>query len=67
MRLDSYVGDLLRVLDESGKSSQTLVVYIGDHGADVMRGKRTSYEGGVRVPMIIRWPGSQAAVTQGTG
>ncbi len=60
MRLDSYVGDLLRVLDESGKSSKTVVVYIGDHGADVMRGKRTSYEGGVRVPMIIRWPGSRA-------
>ena len=33
-----------------------LVIYLGDHGADFLRGKRTSYEGGVRVPLIIRWP-----------
>ena len=59
MRLDSYVGELLRVLTESGKAENTVVVYIGDHGADVMRGKRTSYEGGVRIPMIIRWPGGK--------
>ena len=60
MRLDSYIGDLLRVLDESGKAKNTMVVYIGDHGADVMRGKRTSYEGGVRIPMIIRWSGAKS-------
>lgn len=54
-RLDSLVGDLLQVLDESGKSDNTLIVYFGDHGADLLRGKRTSYEGGVRVPLIIKW------------
>lgn len=56
MRLDALIGDLLRVLDETGKADDTLVVYIGDHGADQWRGKRTCYEGGVRVPMILRWP-----------
>ena len=60
MRLDSYLGDLLGVLAKSGKAKNTVVVYIGDHGADVMRGKRTSYEGGVRIPMIIRWPGGKS-------
>jgi N-sulfoglucosamine sulfohydrolase len=57
-RLDSLVGDLLSALDKSGKASNTLVIYIGDHGADMLRGKRTSYEGGLRIPMLMRWPGT---------
>jgi N-sulfoglucosamine sulfohydrolase len=56
-RLDSLVGDLLHVLDRSGKADNTIVIYIGDHGADMLRGKRTCYEGGLRVPMLLRWPG----------
>lgn len=55
-RLDSLIGDLLESLEKSGKADDTLVVYLGDHGADLLRGKRTSYEGGVRVPLIVRWP-----------
>jgi N-sulfoglucosamine sulfohydrolase len=56
-RLDTLVGDLLDALRQSGKADNTLIVYIGDHGADMLRGKRTSYEGGVRIPMIVNWPG----------
>ncbi len=56
-RLDSLVGDLLAALQRSGKTENTIVIYFGDHGADMLRSKRTSYEGGVRIPMIIRWPG----------
>ena len=56
-RLDSLIGDLLKTLDKSGKRKDTLIVYMGDHGADLLRGKRTSYEGGVRVPLIMQWHG----------
>ena len=60
MRLDEYVGDLIMKLKESGKYENTLIVYIGDHGADMLRGKRTCYEGGTRIPLIITWPGNGA-------
>lgn len=56
-RLDRLVGDLLDELDASGKRDNTIVIYLGDHGADMLRGKRTCYEGGLRIPLLIRGPG----------
>jgi len=55
-RLDTLVGEVLTALQRSGKAGNTVVVYLGDHGADMLRGKRTSYEGGVRIPLLVRWP-----------
>ncbi|MFL3665658.1 MAG: sulfatase-like hydrolase/transferase, partial [Verrucomicrobiota bacterium] len=56
-RLDSLIDDLLDVLKKSGKWDETLIIYLGDHGGDMLRGKRTSYEGGVRIPLIMHWKG----------
>ena len=55
-RVDSLIGDLWAGASPLRQGRPPLVVYLGDHGADLLRGKRTSYEGGVRVPLIIRWP-----------
>ncbi len=62
-RLDFQVGELLEVLRKSGKYEDTLIVYLGDHGADMLRGKRTSLEGGLRIPLIMsggkHWKGGE--------
>ena len=56
MRLDAGIGMLLDELDEAGLKENTLVIYLGDHGQDIIRGKRSSYEGGTRVPLIMYCP-----------
>ena len=56
MRLDTGIGMLLEELEKSGLRENTLVIYLGDHGQDILRGKRSSYEGGTRVPLIIYCP-----------
>jgi N-sulfoglucosamine sulfohydrolase len=64
-RLDSLVGDLFAALDRSGKTDNTLVIYLGDHGPDLLRGKRSSHEGGTRIPLIMRWPGKARPQVRG--
>jgi choline-sulfatase len=60
--VDAQVGRLIRGLDESKLASRTLVVYVGDNG--YMLGqhgrfeKHCFYEPAVRIPLIMRWPGS---------
>ena len=65
-RLDSLIDDLLDVLKKSGKWDETLIIYLGDHGGDMLRGKRTSYEGGVRIPLIMHWKG-KVGFSEGRG
>lgn len=53
---DAQFGRFLAMLQESGKESHTLVIYVSDNGSNTDRSKYTLYEPGVNVPMIVRWP-----------
>ena len=70
--MDQHVGQILAKLDSLNLTNDTLVIFMSDNGpydgsihdtsffrsAGPFRGtKRTLYEGGIRVPMIARWPG----------
>ncbi len=57
-RLDTGLGMVLAALEKSGKQNDTLVIFIGDHGAPFTRAKTTCYEAGVKIPFIVRWPGN---------
>ncbi|SIQ99502.1 sulfatase family protein [Maribacter ulvicola] len=55
-RLDESVGMLLNELQGSGKADNTIIIYLGDHGAQFSRGKCSNYEAGLRIPLIIKDP-----------
>jgi arylsulfatase A-like enzyme len=68
VQLDDNVGALLKHLDDIGEAENTIVIFTTDNGAEVFTWpdggmtpfratKGTVFEGGFRVPAIIRWPG----------
>lgn len=62
--MDHYVGEVLRALEEAGLRQNTLVIFTSDNGGHPefsangpRRGSKWNvYEGGLRVPWIVRWP-----------
>ncbi len=76
--LDDGIAEVLRALDRAGMTRNTLVIFTSDNGGErfsynwPFRGQKFSlWEGGIRVPAIVRWPGvvpvgrvtQQAAIT----
>ena len=73
--MDQSLGDLMDYLDQHGLTDHTIIIFMSDNGGlsasnrggvphthnwPLSSGKGSAYEGGIRVPMIVRWPGRVA-------
>ena len=77
-QMDDCIGELLKHLDDIGEADNTIVIFTTDNGAEVFTWpdggmtpfratKGTVFEGGFRVPCVVRWPGHVPAGKVETG
>jgi N-sulfoglucosamine sulfohydrolase len=61
--MDAMVGRVLDELEEDGLADRTIVFFFSDHGDGLPRMKRWVYDSGIRVPLLVRFPGGDGAGT----
>jgi len=61
--MDNAIGNILQVIEDAGKDENTLIIFFSDNGGSgssdnypLRGGKSNFFEGGIRVPCIIKWP-----------
>lgn len=62
-KADQAVGEALDALRDSGAESNTIVIFMGDHGPAYPHGKMTPYHFGLHVPLVIRLPGVKPLIS----
>jgi len=62
--MDARVAEILQELDDAGRLDDTIVIWTTDHGDGMPRGKRSLYDTGTKVPMIVRFPDGFGAGTE---
>jgi arylsulfatase A-like enzyme len=72
-RLDTAIGNILGALDREKMAQDTIVLFYSDNGGagaannkPLRDGKMSCYEGGIRVPAVMRWPGKVKAESKST-
>ena len=61
---EQTVARLLAELEEDGLSDETIVIVTTDHGDGIPRAKRSLYDSGLHVPLMVRWPDGHGAGTR---
>jgi arylsulfatase A-like enzyme len=64
VRMDTWVGKQMAELKEAGLLETTIVIFFSDHGVGLPRGKRSCFDTGTRVPLIVRYPDGRDAGTR---
>ncbi len=59
VEMDAQVGEILRQLEADGLLDSTVIFWYTDHGGPLPRQKRMLYDSGIRVPLIVRFPGGR--------
>ncbi|WP_129715795.1 sulfatase [Pedobacter sp. SYP-B3415] len=63
-RLDDQVGAVMKTLKESGKDKNTVVIFLGEQGAQFPGAKWNLYDAGQKSSMIVRWPENVRAASE---
>ncbi|WP_111709561.1 sulfatase family protein [Lutibacter citreus] len=56
-RMDDYIGKVIAEIENQGETENTIILFIADNGRAFPRDKTTLYDGGIKTPWIVKWPG----------
>ena len=63
-RMDAWVGSHIAELEKAGELDNTIIFFFSDHGVGLPRGKRSIYDSGTRVPLIVCHPDQEAKTSE---